>query len=243
MVITPKVGGTKFRIIRLLEVLWKAIYRIINCQLSSFIQFHEAHYVICAGRGTGTASLEAKLLLKLIAMRETVLHAIFLDLCNAFDALDREHYLDILTVYKLEPRTISILQTYWFRLQMVAKVGGHYGPAFQSHHEITHADSLSPIIFNMVVEAVIQHWVTVVVPPQEGTRREGLGMSVQALSSIFYADDRLVASTKSALLQGAFNALEGLFNQMGLRKNEGKTVSMACWPCHTPHSWSTEVYT
>ena len=62
-------------------------------------------------------------------------------------------------------RTLRILWIYWDLLQMAAKAGGHYGPVFQSHHRVTQWDPLSPIIFNRVVEAVIQHWVTVVPPP------------------------------------------------------------------------------
>ena len=37
--------------------------------------------------------------------------------------------------------------------------------------------------------------------------------------------------------------MTGLFDQVGLRTKEGKMVSMACRPCHTPHVWSTEAYT
>ena len=42
-----------------------------------------------AGRGTETSTLEENLLHQLIDMRETVLHAIILDLRKAYDALDR----------------------------------------------------------------------------------------------------------------------------------------------------------
>ena len=56
-------------------------------------------------------------------MRETFLHDILLDLCKAYDALDREFCLDILEVYGVGNRTIRLLQTYWARLQMAAKVG------------------------------------------------------------------------------------------------------------------------
>ena len=60
------------------------------------------------------------------------------------------------------PRTIRIMQTYRDRLQMTAKVRGHYGPVFQSHSRVTQGGPLSPMIFKVVVDAVIRHWVTVV---------------------------------------------------------------------------------
>ena len=68
-------------------------------------------------------------------------------------------------------------------------------------------------------------------------------MSIQALSALFYANDVLVASIESIHLQGVFDVLSGLFDRVGLRTNERKTVIMACWPCQTPHAWSTEAYT
>ena len=48
----------------------------------------------------------------------------------AYNAMDRECYLDILEGYGVGPRTLCILRTYWTWLQMVAKAGEHYGRAF-----------------------------------------------------------------------------------------------------------------
>ena len=82
VVMIPKGGGTNFRVIGLVEVLWEAIFVIINCRISSSIQFHDALHGFCAGRGTRTATLEAKLLQQLITMMDMVLHSVFLDLHN-----------------------------------------------------------------------------------------------------------------------------------------------------------------
>ena len=79
--------------------------------------------------------------------------------------------------------------------------------------------------------------------PQEGAGQEGLITSIQELSALFYANDGLIASTESACLQGAFNALTGIFDRVGIWTNEEKIVSMDCWPCHTPHVWSMDAYT
>ena len=83
VVIIHKGGGTYFRGIGLVEVLWKSISGIINCRISSSIQFHDDLHGFCAGIGTGTTTLKAKLLQQLIAMMETVLHSIFPDLRKA----------------------------------------------------------------------------------------------------------------------------------------------------------------
>ena len=243
VVIIPKGGGTDFRGIGLVELLWKTISGIINRRISSSIQFHDAMYGFRVGRGTGTATLEEKLLQQLITIRETVLHSIFLDLIKAYDSLDRDRCIDILIGYGVGPRIIHILQTYWIRLQMAEKAGGHYRPVFQIHRGVIQGDPLLPTIFNVVVDAVIRHWVTVLGWGGQEGAIQVLGTSIQTLLMLFYANDGLVALPESTRLQGAFDALMGLFKKVGLRTNEGKTVSMACRSCHTPHVWSTEAYT
>ena len=105
-------------------VLWKVISGVINLRILSSIQFHDALHVFCAGRGTGTSTLEAKLLHQLIAMRETVLHSIFLNLRKAYNNLERYRCLDILSGYGVGARTLRILRTYWAQIQMAAKAGG-----------------------------------------------------------------------------------------------------------------------
>ena len=60
------------------------------------ITYHDALHGFRAGCGTGTATLEAKLLQKLAALREEVLYMIFLDLTKAYDALGRSRCLEIL---------------------------------------------------------------------------------------------------------------------------------------------------
>ena len=154
-----------------MEVTWKAISGIINHRIYSSIQFHNALHIFFVGRGTETATLKEKLLQKLIAMRETVLHSIFLNLRNSYKALDRDRCMYILVGYRVGPRTLRILRTYWFRIHIAEKAGGHYKPVFQSQRGVTQGEPLSPTIFNVVVDAIIWHWVKVVGGTQEGTRQ------------------------------------------------------------------------
>ena len=57
-------------------------------------------------------------------MREEVLYVIFLDLTEAYDALDRSRCLEILEGYGVGPIARRLLKTYWRRLTMVARAGG-----------------------------------------------------------------------------------------------------------------------
>ena len=88
-VMIPKGGGTDFWGIGLVEFLWKKISGIINRRILSSIQFHGVLHVFHAGIETGDTNFKANMFQQLIVMREKVLHAIFLDLLKAYDALDR----------------------------------------------------------------------------------------------------------------------------------------------------------
>ena len=85
---------------------------------------HTKAHRFWAGRGTGTATLEAKLLQQLAALMEEVLYVIFLDLKKVYDALDRYRCLEILEGYGVVPRARRLLQNYWRRLKMVTRAGG-----------------------------------------------------------------------------------------------------------------------
>ena len=74
---------------------------------------------------------------------------------------------------------------------MVANAGGYYGEAFKGAQGVTQEDSLSPTIFNLVVYAVVHHWVAVMV---EGAGERGkCGQEGRHQNALFYADNGMVA--------------------------------------------------
>ena len=87
VVLIPK-GKKYYRGIGLVEVIWKVVGAILNLRLTASITYHDFLHGFWAGRGTGTATLEAKLFHQLAALREEVLYVIFLDLHKAYDYLD-----------------------------------------------------------------------------------------------------------------------------------------------------------
>ena len=103
VVLTPK-GKREFRGIGLVEVTWKVVAVILHRRLMEGIKFHDALHGFWEGRGTGTSTLEAKLLQQLAAMREEVLYVIFLNLTKTDYALDRSRSLEILKGYGVGDR-------------------------------------------------------------------------------------------------------------------------------------------
>ena len=66
-----------YRGIDLVEVMWKVVAAILNRRFTASIAHHDFLHGFRAGRGTGTATLKAKLLQQLVALREEVLYVIF----------------------------------------------------------------------------------------------------------------------------------------------------------------------
>ena len=89
---------------------------------------------------------------------------------------------------------------------------------------MTQGNPLSPTIFNVVVDVVVRHWVTMAL--DEAEKRGDRGKEGRHKSSLFYADDDMVASSDPRWLQWAFNSLVSLFERVGLRTNVVNPVSM-----------------
>jgi hypothetical protein len=153
LVLIPKLsGGT--RGIGLLDILWKVCSSITNMRLQEAISFHDSLHGFRKGRGTGTASLEAKLQMQLAHIRGIPLFQIFLDLSKAYDTMDRTKTIQLLQKYGVGNRILKLLTNFWSSLTIVARQQGYYGTPFQSERGTTQGDIISPTIFNIVIDAV-----------------------------------------------------------------------------------------
>ena len=82
---------------------------------------------------------------------------------------------------------------------------------------MTQGGPLSPKSFDVAVDTVVRHWVQGVV--EESEARGELGQEGRHQAALFYADNNMVASSDPVWIQGAFNALVGLFDRLGLQTN------------------------
>ena len=76
---------------------------------------------------------------------------------------------------------------------MVVREGNYYGVAFTGAWGVAQGDPLSPTIFNLVVDVVVCHWVSVMV---EGAEERGeRGQEGRHQNSLLYADNGMVVSS------------------------------------------------
>ena len=100
---------------------------------------------------------------------------------------------------------------------MVARAGSYYGKGFKGGKGVTQGDPLSTTIFNVVVDKVVRHWLTITA--QEAERRGERGREGRHQVALFYADDGMLASFDPRWLQWAFTQLVGLFDMVRLKSN------------------------
>ena len=70
---------------------------------------------------------------------------------------------------------------------------------------VTQGDPLPPTIFNVVVDAVVRHWVTLAVT--EAEKRGDRGREGRHQAALLYADDGMLASSDPQWIQWAFTHL------------------------------------
>ena len=80
---------------------------------------------------------------------------------------------------------------YFLTLYVHSQAGGYYGATFTGDRGVTQGDPLSSTIFNVVVDAVVCHWVSVMVEVSE--ERGDRGQEGRHQNALFYSDYGMVA--------------------------------------------------
>ena len=118
----------------------------------------------------------------------------------------------ILEKYKVGKYFIRYICTVWERQRFVLRQAGFYSNPIDAERGRTQGDVDSPIIFNIIIGAVLWKRKT----------SEDYGGS----KALFYADDELVENNNNIILQNNLNNMIGLSESVGLKTNETKSKFM-----------------
>ena len=223
-VLIPKNDKGEYRGIGLLEAMWKLITSIANRRMARDITLHDAHHGFRARRGTGTAILETKLRMQLARRQGWPYYQVFIDLSKAYDTIDRTRMEQILQAYGVGPRMLRILRQFWDNHQVVTKQATFFGKPFKATRGVTQGDIISPMLFNIAVDAVIRAWERDMKAWRIGHGKEGDGPL--DMDCEFYADDGKIGSTDAPSVQQATIIMVELFKSLGLKANAQKTKGM-----------------
>jgi hypothetical protein len=192
----------------------------------------------------GTATIEAKLAQQLAWMGQEPLYQVFVNLRKAYDHLDQEQCLAIMTGYGVGPKLLHLQTKFWYQALMVCQAGGSFGKPFGAFRGITQGGPLSSLMFNVCVNVVIREWLWRTID-NDATHGRFAEASREIVA--FFVDDGLVGSRDPVLLQSALNVLVILFESISLRTNPDKTKVMMCvpgniWVAHIEEAYHTQQY-
>ena len=165
---------------------------------------------------TGTATLEAKLSQQLAGISHETPFQVFLVIHNTYESLDRGRCLEVLREYRMGPNLARLIMTYWDRQRIVPKTGIFLGKKFRTGRGLTQGDPASPMIFNIVVDAVVQVVLDVVYGPQEA--QHDLSWAAGEWNLILYVDYGRIAGRYHMWVRDALLVTVEMFFRMGLKK-------------------------
>ena len=101
------------------------------------------------------------------------LFQVFLDMKKAYYSLDRGWCMEILRGYGMRQRMAHLIAHHWDNLMFVPKAKRFLGTPFGTGIGVTQGDPASPMIFNIMVDAVLRATLEVFCGPQEARHRMG----------------------------------------------------------------------
>ena len=93
----------------------------MNNKLRGDITFHDALHGYSQGRGTGTATMEAKLAQKIEVIVHEPLFQVIIDVQKSYDYFDRSLCVGVLRRYGLGNNLQRLLQRYWDKQKVAPK--------------------------------------------------------------------------------------------------------------------------
>ena len=125
-----------------MEVTWKVWTVVMNAKLNKWVGLYDSLHVFREGRGTGTATLEAKLVQQLASFAHEPLFQFFLDVLKSYDSLDRGGGggVEIFKGYGMGPYISQILGHYWENNNIMQKAGKFTGQTFGMGCGVTQGD-------------------------------------------------------------------------------------------------------
>ena len=138
------------------------------------------------------------------------------------------------------PNLARILTSYWDRQRIVLRTGKFLGQEFRTGRGLRQRYPTSPMIFNIVVDAVVRVVLNVVCGTQEA--QNGLRWAAGDRNLVFYANNGWISGRDHEWVQDAMLVTVTMFRRMVLEKNIKKTKTMFCTPGFIWGKWGDQSY-
>ena len=217
LILIPKPGKEEMRSIGLTDSIWKICSRVIANRINDTVKWHKSIHGFRNSKGTGTATLEVKLMASLSEHKGDTIFQVFLDLKKAFDSISRAKLMEIMNFYGVGERLMGIIKQYWSEQIVALQQRGYYGTCFKPERGVTQGDVLSPTLFNLAINYVVER-LDQGIETSEGTRLKSM--------CIFYADDGYLGGHNADKVQDITTEATNIFKTLGLEVNVNKTKAM-----------------
>ena len=136
--------------------------------------------------------------------------------------------LKLLEKYGVGPNIRNYIYNIWDKQIFILRQAEFYSDTIDVDHGCTQGDVDSPIIFNIIIDAVLRSWKN--------------SENFHESDSCFYADDGLIQHPDPDALQSDLNEIIKLFSKMGLKPNATKTKFMVFRGAPAPRAKSRNNY-
>ncbi|KAL4123306.1 hypothetical protein QTP88_015504 [Uroleucon formosanum] len=146
------------------------------------------------------------------------IHTLFVDFKKAYDSIHRESLLNIMKEFHFPQKLVNLVSISVMETSIRVKIGNSITEPATVNSGLRQGDSLSPILFNVVLEKVIREMK---IGPNNGIRLQNTSIGILA-----YADDIVLMEESQDSLKSLFSKLHKAASKVGLCVNEGKTEYM-----------------
>ena len=130
--------------------------------------------------------------------------------------------------YGLGLNLSCLLKNYWKRQMIVSKASKCLGIAFETGRGLIQGDPTSPMVFNIMVDAVVRAVLNMLCGPQEA--HHGMDWAAGERNLVFHANDSRIVGWDHEWVQDALTVTAATFYRMVLDANLEKTKAMVCTP-------------
>ncbi|CAK1582534.1 unnamed protein product [Parnassius mnemosyne] len=206
-----------YRPISLATIMAKILDSLLDTQLESYIELHDAQFGFRSELSTENAILALKHTVEYYTKRRTPVYACFLDLSRAFDLVNYDLLWDKLRQKKIPAELLKIFQ-YWYNNQYNnVRWADKFSERYRLQCGVRQGGITSPKLFNLYINDLIVELSSKIV---------GCRIDDVSFNNISYADDMVLLSPTVKATRELLKICEKYALNHGLRYNCNKSEFM-----------------
>src|SRR6059036_14178 len=201
---------SSYRGIKLLEHVLKILEKVIEALIRKIVKMDELQFAFSPDKGTTDAIFIVRQVQETFLGKQKELWIAFVDLEKAFDRVPHEVLWWALRRVGVEEWMVNVIKSMYDGVTTAVKRNGVESESFEVKVGVHHGSVLSPILFNIVMQAIADNF------------KKGLPWE------LLYADDLVLLAESRLELEKRLTEWMARLKEKGLRVNISKTKVMNC---------------